>query len=803
MKFSLFLGTLWLAVVLVAIPEETIARSLPKPRPDHPGNIFLAGEDVVLRVSDAAGRWLFVDYEDRPAATLQAAEGGLNLGRLQVGFYRGRHDGQSNWVSCAVLPPLRVPTPLTSPVALDVAMAWFYPKEKMDGAASLCALAGVNWVRDRLSWGEIEPKKGQFAESTRYDQSALAQAKAGLQVLQVLHMSPSWANPVTKRFPLDLRDAYRFHRELARRWRGQVQAFEPWNEADIPMFGGHTGSEMATIQKASYLGLKAGRPDVIAGQNVWASHNRAQLEDLRDNAAWPYFDTFNLHHYAGFDEYPRLYADFRAVSAGRPLWVSECAVPVKWTGDEKLKEPTDADLRVQAERVAKTFACSLHEGSVATFYFLLPHYVEGQTQFGLLRPDLTPRPAYVALAAVGRLLADAKPLGRWQDVPDRVRGFLFRAAPGGQSRDVLVAWATTGQTDLALPVVPDAMFDHLGRNRPATNRLGLTTAPLLVLLPEGAEKQFQLRLPPAVPERLPGEPSPVVIQALWPEEKIVLSKSAYRLSSQKGETVPLFVYNFSDSPVTGHLNVTAPKGWKSGQFDRLQIAPQSRVELRLELDCREAVTPRLVESVSVAGDFGAAGKPVLSMRVLPEPALVSRQAGLPIPEALEASRWQPMISGGGALKISGRDGMVLIEGEPKGPDKWLYPRLPLPSNRRAPPGCQALCFTFTLLEGEGQFRVLFDEENGSGYIVDFPAQPKRGTAMEVVALLDGATHGDGWSKPDPNGRLDPEQVVAVKIGCNTKAGMVKFTVANLRWVKFRFSRRPQKFLAKAGREKGR
>ena len=125
------------------------------------------------------------------------------------------------------------------------------------------------------------------------------------------------------------------------------------------------------------------------------------------------------------------------------------------------------------------------------------------------------------------------------------------------------------------------------------------------------------------------------IQALWPSEKAVLSKSAYHLSSQKSETVPLFVYNFADSPVTGQLRVTVPKGWQAGHFDRIQIAPQSRVELRLELDCRKAVAPRLVEILNATGDFGAAGRPVLSMRLMADPALVSRPAGLPIPEALE------------------------------------------------------------------------------------------------------------------------------------------------------------------------
>ena len=75
---------------------------------------------------------------------------------------------------------------------------------------------------------------------------------------------PAWAGRSSKHFPEDLRDIYQFLRHTAARWKGRVQAFEPWNEADIDMFGGHTGAEMASLQKAAYLGLKAGNPDVIA-----------------------------------------------------------------------------------------------------------------------------------------------------------------------------------------------------------------------------------------------------------------------------------------------------------------------------------------------------------------------------------------------------------------------------------------------------------------------------------------------------------------------------------------------------------
>jgi hypothetical protein len=375
---------------------------------------------------------------------------------------------------------------------------------------------------------------------------------------------------------------------------------------------------MAAMQKASYLGLKAGDPGITACLNVFALHGRAQLTDLHDNEAWPYFDTFNLHHYEPFDDYPKIYGEFRAVSAGKPLWVSECALPVKWTGDEKLKEPTDGDLRVQAERVAKTFACSLHEGSAATFYFMLPHFVEGQTQFGLLRPDLTPRPGYVALAAVGRLLADAKPLGRLQGLSENLRAYLFRAKPDGAERQVLVAWTTGGEASLPLPTVPVGVFDHLGRGVPPTNHLELTPAPLFTILPEIPPGRFRLDQPPPRSERLAGAVSPVVIQALFPEESIVLKESAYRFSSRAPGFVPLFLYNFSDQAVTGRLRVTVPNGWRAGSLGEVAIAPQSRSEAKLELDCGGGST-RVCETIRITGDFGAAGNPVLSLRVMPEP----------------------------------------------------------------------------------------------------------------------------------------------------------------------------------------
>ena len=148
----------------------------------------------------------------------------------------------------------------------------------------------------------MEPKQGQFAPPSNYDSAARALNQAGIQVLQVNHHTPLWAGAKSNRFPVDLRDAYRFYREMARRWKGQVQAFEPWNEADWTMFGGHTGAEMATLQKACYWGLKAGNPDMIVCQNVFANYFPEVIADYYANKAWPYFDTLNFHHYWSLDK---------------------------------------------------------------------------------------------------------------------------------------------------------------------------------------------------------------------------------------------------------------------------------------------------------------------------------------------------------------------------------------------------------------------------------------------------------------------------------------------------------------------
>jgi hypothetical protein len=381
------------------------------------------------------------------------------------------------------------------------------------------------------------------------------------------------------------------------------------------MFGGHTGSEMASLQKAAYLGLKAGNPDVIACQNVFAIHRAATLQDFDANAAWPYFDTFNLHHYEPLQAYPKVYAEFRAVSGGKPLWVSECSVHVRWDGDDRLKELSDENLRLQSERVTKTYTLALYQGAAQVFYFMLPQYSEGQVQFGLLHADLTPRPGYLALAAVGRLLANAKPLGRVA-LPDMEgQAYFFSTTVDGKSVDVAVVWSQR-ETSFELPVAPTACFDHLGRPVQVSGKtLVVHQAPLYAILAKGSLPK--LLPPPKAAPLLPGKATPLVLQVLLPEGDTVLEKSAYKMPAGRVKAFPVFLYNFALKKTSGRLTVSAPAQWKATFPAEIELAPGERRELALELTCPSA--PAWTEAETrITGDFGAEGQSVLSFRLVPE-----------------------------------------------------------------------------------------------------------------------------------------------------------------------------------------
>jgi hypothetical protein len=548
---------------------------------DNPGNVFVIGEEVQIRVPTGWAGWRAIDVDGKEIAAESAGAGVVALGKLPVGYFELLEKDGPGKATAAVLNKV-TPTPDT-PIAIDAAMSWFYSDpDQIRAACRLCQLAGVNWVRDRLSWPELESARGTWATESRYERAMRIQHDAGLKILQVNHASPAWATTNQSHFPDHLRDVYAFYRGLAKRWNGLVDAIEPWNEPDLDLFGGHTGCEIASFQKAAYLGLKAGDPQLPVCEAVFAIDRAETLDEFGANSAYPYFDIYNLHHYIGLPAYSRAYGRHRAVTGGRPMWTTEFNLTINWA-DEATKEPSHEDLRIQGYRVGKVFSGALYEGSEKAFYFILGDYVERNLQYGLVHKDLTPRPAYVAFAAVGRLLNGAKPIGRVDLGDEQLKGYVFATVVDGTQKETVVAWSETNPTTIALPTA-ETSYDYLGRELPQKNSAELTRATTYFVLPPGGSKELKITPPPAKAERLDGKPCPVVLQIVGKGDS---KQSAFVLEPTK--QLRLVAYNFGDTPAHGRLQLEGATGAPT----EVNLPAGDRQEWTITVSAADPVVARL------------------------------------------------------------------------------------------------------------------------------------------------------------------------------------------------------------------
>lgn len=805
-SFRDFIRFALVVVALVAFCHAASAkdalRIIPKPLPEHPGNIFLFGEEAIVPAAAEAAQWKLVDIDGRPAGsgTLDVKQQQVSLGRPGVGWYRADFfdaEGKPlDGTTIGVLAALKAPTPADSPVSADSATAWFAKRYEnqpihQEILANLAALAGVNWIRDRLSWGDIQKDRGEFAVDTIYDSSAALASKHGLNVLQVFHSTPGWAidkkldgQRAWSRFPRDLRDHYAFSKAMGRCFQQSVRAWEPWNEANIEPFGGHTIDEMCSLQKAAYLGFKGADPDLTVCWNVYAgSGSPLHSEGVVANESWPYFETYNIHSYSAPDRYESQFATARDAACGRPIWITECGIRLTTRGEKPWGDLTAEDQRVQARFIAPSYASSLFAGVERHFFFILGNYVEGDVQFGLLRHDHTPRPGYLALAAVGRFLAGAKCLGRLAPTVH-----AFRAQPDGCDREVLVAWGEGAASPLPADLRVEAVFDHIGRSLGAAPPSTLKPEAVFIVMPPGECKKLELEAPPARSPRRDGELSPVVLQLSLPAHTARLNNQAHEIEPGVDTQLPLFVYNFAEQPVSGTLAVEdVSPGWKVQlKSEPVRVDPMGRQKVPASVTIPSSGLNLLAGAwIKLRGDFGPMGRPVLAFRLAADLLKLRPAETRPIPAADEPARWKDNIVSGGMMSHQARTPSgVLFDMRFADADPWAYPRLPLIEQEVPDDRCDGLALNVAVLEGTGTIRVQFVEEGGASYLAEASIDTARRELQRAVVLFRQCKWGS-FSKPDSDGKLQPAKIREILVGINSKENSTaQMAVDGLEWVRF-------------------
>lgn len=303
----------------------------------------------------------------------------------------------------------------------------FYTNAERIAVLDKLKAANLQWVRIDMAWAGIEATyKGERAAwyTSRVDFCVDEASKRGLKVLLTLWRTPGWANGY-KDFsapPNNPQDYADFARWAAARWAGKVQAWEVWNEPDpVQTFWTGTVPQYAAMLKAAYPAFKQGDPSttvVLGGPTYnndgWISQVYAELGGATA------FDVVATHPYQGqgdaeperpsdgndwwFTSLPKVVDVMKANGDGdKPIWFTEFgwSAHANWSGisawQRGVTEAQQADFARRAFEYAR-----LHYPNVKAMFWYKERVRPGESDvhqagYGLLREDLSPRPAYTTL----------------------------------------------------------------------------------------------------------------------------------------------------------------------------------------------------------------------------------------------------------------------------------------------------------------------------------------------------------------------------------------------------------------------
>ena len=288
------------------------------------------------------------------------------------------------------------------------------------------AAAGVEWVRVDIGWQSIEdggPGKINPWHVATADRIVDAARDRGIQVLATLWATPGWANDGRgpNVAPNDPQDYARIAQWAAAHFKGRVAAWEVWNEPNLDDFWvTEDPVSYAGLLKASYPAFKSGDPQALVVGGAVSLNDDPWLARMYDAGAGGSFDVLSTHPYSqpGDAEPERrdngtiyLLDHLRAVrrlmvergDGHKPIWATEFgwtsygSTPSTPSWARGVDEATQADFLVRALR----YLASEHPYVTHAFWYTERNRTSGNARldnYGLLRHDLTPKPAYHALA---------------------------------------------------------------------------------------------------------------------------------------------------------------------------------------------------------------------------------------------------------------------------------------------------------------------------------------------------------------------------------------------------------------------
>lgn len=403
------------------------------------GNIFLVDEPsaFTLNTSGDTVTWTVVDFWGKEAASgnKEVTDGRAELvvPLYTPGYFTLKLAAKKNGelltekeTRFARLTPFDVTEISDSPFGMSTHFSSTLRPAWNPVLMPLLQKAGAKNFRDEMYWDRVETQKGVYSfpeHYTRYMNEANAHHFNPLMIFS--YTNPFYDNGSTPYTDEGRQGFANYGRSILEQYGEQIKRVEVYNEFNNPAFG-DIGSGPADSRADYYFELlkktqqtvKEIRPDVTVVGGATSAIHMGWLEDLFELGGLNYMDVLSVHPYRLTEPPEGMSAELKNLKeliqqynggSTIPIWITEMGYT---TGGTKA-----VDEKTQAAYLVRMHVLSLAEGVEKFFWYDFMDDGIDKTKiednFGIIRNKddalgaYTPKPAYVAYAAMARQLTSA------------------------------------------------------------------------------------------------------------------------------------------------------------------------------------------------------------------------------------------------------------------------------------------------------------------------------------------------------------------------------------------------------------
>jgi hypothetical protein len=356
-------------------------------------------------------------------------------------------------------------------------------KHKLPETFELIRNMGATWIRDEISWGGVERKKGEYTFDRYFDGYMEAAGKRGLRPLIIFDYGNGlYDKGEAPKSPEAVAAFVGYCKALMTRYAAVCQNWEVWNEPNIFFWKPKPNVEDYTaLMKAVYPEAKEVNPKATIVGVCTAGTDMKFIEGVLKLGGGKFMDAISVHPY----RYPRSpeASDFLGEMRRLKAMLGKHGIGEMKVWLTEFGYPTQTDPRgvSQARSAAYLVRTSLHALTLPYVERLFiydfqddgtdPKYNEHN--FGLVRLDGTPKVAYAAHNTMVRMVG-AKRFVRAVEAGKDAIAYEFADDKG----KVIAAWPKEQAAALSLAITSKELklTDLMGNEtalRPVEGRLTL------------------------------------------------------------------------------------------------------------------------------------------------------------------------------------------------------------------------------------------------------------------------------------------------------------------------------------------